>query len=52
MLIGQSVTTRQAELALFVLVMQQKWHNQSLLEVLWNRYNTHVRKNNNLNLEN
>ncbi len=32
--IVQSVTTRQAELALFVLVMQQKWHNQSLLEVL------------------
>ena len=42
MLIGQSVTTRQAELALFVLGMQQKWHNQSLLEALWTRYNMQV----------
>ena len=46
--IMQSVTTRQAELALFV---SAKWHNQSLLEVLWTRYNTHV-KSRNLNLEN
>ena len=52
MLIGQSVTTRQAELALFVLVMQQKWHNQSLLEALWNRYNMQVGKTYNRNLEN
>ena len=44
--IMQSVTTRQAELALFV---SAKWHNQSLLEALWNRYNTHV-KSRNLNL--
>ena len=52
MLIGQSVTTRQAELALFVLVMQQKWHNQSLLEALWNRYNMQAGKTYNRNLEN
>ena len=51
-LIVQSVTTRQAELALFVLVMQQKWHNQSLLEALWTRYNMQVGKTYNRNLEN